>query len=185
MAAAALVVPLLVVASRQTHGSAWMPRGAQVVHSLGRDVGVTVYRGTAHLDVLEPGDLLARDAALSVSVRAIGPSGDHAFVMAFAQDVAGAVHWIEPPWLDASEDPKSPPIAPAAAESPPTSAMAFDDLAEGELHVFTLVTAEPLRVSDVERIAPDAITREALLARWPAAVVDDIPVRIVGRGGGR
>jgi anti-sigma factor RsiW len=153
-------------------------RGGPTVPSLERDVGVTVYRrGSNRLDALAAGEEVGPDAAYAVAYRNLGTSGS-AYAMVFAQDASLDLHWIAPAWVDSSLDPASESLAHAETEAPPTEAIALDRPAGGPLHVFTLVTSRPLRVSDIERIGNRALEPATLRARWPDAVVDETVVRV-------
>ncbi|MGD0676318.1 MAG: zf-HC2 domain-containing protein [Polyangiaceae bacterium] len=161
---------------------AWAARGGVPRPSISRDFGVTVYRGTAQLLPLLPGEIVKPSEAFSVATRAIDASVP-AFFMVFAEDAAGVLHWISPAWLDPARDPTAIPIA--RGEAAPAQAMAFDDLAPGILRVFTVIAAEPLRVSEVEAMAPSGVTRAAIEGRWPDAAVDEIVVSVTAQGGSR
>ena len=161
-------------------------RGAPDAPSLERDVGVTVYRGTSHLDVLRPGDDVATDAAYSIGYRNVGPA-DSAFAAVFAQDARGDIHWIAPVWLDPHADPASESLAHAEREERATGAVVLDRPAPGDLRVFVVVTAQPLRVSEVEG-AGRALDVPGLRRRWPGAVVEEMTVHVgvsVGVGSDR
>jgi hypothetical protein len=153
-------------------------RGGPMARSLERDVGVTVYRrGSDRLDALAAGEELGPDAAYAVTYRNLGAAGS-AYLMVFAQDASLDLHWIAPAWVDPSLDPASESLAHAETEAPPIEAIALERPAGGPLHVFTLVTSRPLRVSDVERFGSRALSAAMLRAQWPDAVVDETVVRV-------
>jgi hypothetical protein len=159
-----------------------MARGAPAAPSLEHDVGVTVYRGTTHLEVVRQGDEVAADSAYSIGYRNLGP-GDSAFAAVFARDARGDVHWVAPMWLDPHADPASEPLAHAERETRATGAVVLDRPAPGEMHLFVFVTERPVRVSEVEG-AGGALDAQGLRRRWPGAAVEEITVH-VGTGTGR
>lgn len=153
-------------------------RGAPSTHSLARDVGVTVYRAGSSLDVLVAGEAVGAGTAYGVGYRNLGEPGS-AHLMVFAQDAANDVHWIVPAWLEASQDPASEPLAHADVEALPSQAVVLEHPARGPMRVFTLVTAAPLRVSEVERLAAGGpLDAAALRSAWPGAEVEPIAVLV-------
>jgi|HubBroStandDraft_2_1064218.scaffolds.fasta_scaffold13134_3 hypothetical protein len=176
-AAAVLVLAVGVrVRSRSELSGGLVARGVTASHSIERDVGVTVYRGSNRLDALRAGDDVDPGTAYSVGYRNLGPNAS-AFAAVFAQDARGEVHWIAPAWLDPHEDPSSEPLRHADREAPPAGAVVLDRPAPGDMHVFVVVTERPLRVSEVEGIG-GALDPAGLRARWPQAVVDETVVRV-------
>lgn len=179
VAVAGAVVLGPAVARHHDHdrASSFTARGS-ADRSLARDVGVTLHRHTTRLELLAPGAEVTDDTAYAVSFRNLGPGGS-AQLTVFAQDAAGEVHWIEPVWLDPSSDPGSVPLPHSDVESAPRSSVVLERPAAGELRIFSVVTAEPVHVSEVEKLASTHIDAQALRALWPDAVVDMIPVRVV------
>jgi hypothetical protein len=146
-------------------------------HSLHRDVGVTVRRGGDRLQPLADGESVSGDTTYAVSYRNLGP-GASAFLMVFAVDSARAVHWIEPAYLVAGDDPSSSPLEHAAEDRLLPAAVALDDPAPGELHVVTLLTPRPLRVSQIEGLRAGEIGPAPLRARFPEAEVAMITLHL-------
>jgi hypothetical protein len=176
--AAAVVLGPAIARHHDHDGSSTFAARGSADRSLARDVGVTLHRHTTRLDILVPGAEVTPDTAYAVSFRNLGASGS-AQLTVFAQDAAGEVHWIEPVWLDPNGDPASIPLPHSDAESAPRSSVVLEHPATGELRLFSMVTAQPIRVSDIERLAPRRIDPEALRALWPGAVVDMTPVRVL------
>jgi hypothetical protein len=176
-AAAVLVLALGMRArGRPELPGSFVARGGAASHSLERDVGVTVYRGSSRLEPLRPGDAVDPDTAYSLGYRNLGV-GASAFATVFAQDARGELHWIAPVWLDPHENPSSEPLPHADHEVRPSGAVVLDRPASGDLRVFVVLTERPLRVSEVEDVG-GALDAAHLRARWPGSVVDETVVQV-------
>jgi anti-sigma factor RsiW len=145
--------------------------------SLHRDVGVTVRRGTARLPPLADGEDVSNETTYAVSYRNLG-AGASAFLMVLAVDSAHAVHWIHPAYLDAKDDPSSVPLDHAVEDHLLPATVTLDSPAPGELHVITLVTPRPLRVSQIEALSAPEIAPGPLQARFPEADVAGITLHL-------
>jgi hypothetical protein len=176
VAAAAVLAVGLRTRTRADLPGTFTARGAVEGPSIERDVGVTVYRGTSHLEALRPGDDVEADAAYSIGYRNLGPDGS-AFAAVFAQDARGEIHWIAPVWLDPHADPASESLAHAAREARAPGAIVLDRPAPGDLRVFVVVTTQPLRVSEVEG-AGAALDVQGLRRRWPGSVVEETTIHV-------
>lgn len=106
---------------------------------------------------LRPGD--------GILVRYANPTAERSFLMVFALDQRGDVHWLHPAYLSENEDPSSLELAPH------TSWRALDEVAEpespapGPLRIYALLSPEPLHVKEVEaRLAGEQRPVSALFA---------------------
>jgi hypothetical protein len=140
--------------SRVPDEGTFTPRGGPVVHSLERDVGVTVtHRGSAY----------------AVSYTNLGAP---AFALVFAIDERSETHWIAPSWIDPKTDPESIALAATSREITLPQATAFDDVV-GPLRVIVAITPRVHHVSEIERMhAP--ITVDAIRTAWPDARVREV-----------
>ena len=163
-------------------GDGMVARGGPAERSIARDVGLTVYRGQGAVGAVATGDEVGPDAAYSMGYRNLGDARS-AYAMVFAQDAAHEVHWVAPAWTDASQDPASIALAHADHDVAPSEAVVLDHPAPGALHVFTLVTPRPLRVSEVEALARSPLDAAALRAKWPDAAVEEKVVHVVAGTG--
>jgi hypothetical protein len=182
-AAAAAALAPVVVRRVQTPSVMTARGGGPDQRSLAREVGVTVYRHGAGLDPIAPGEEVSADTPYAVAFRNLGPS-DSAFMMVFAEDAAHDLHWIEPAWLDPTEDPASLSLPHADREGAPRTSVVLDRPAVGALRLFVVVSPHPLRVSDVERLGSTPLDASALRARWPEGVVDEMDVQVAPGDGG-
>lgn len=164
-AAAALV--LFVSHGRNTEDpeGQFTARGAPTEASLARDVGVQLYAREASLRPLQGGERIGRDAALTAGLRNLGR--ERVYLLLFAVDSRGDVHWIAPVFINASENPAAVSVMPSANERSLPTAASFDDLAKGPLRIVAVVTREPTNVSDIESLPATERSGAALMKRFP------------------
>jgi hypothetical protein len=91
------------------------------------------------------------------------------YLMVFAVDARGEVHWIVPAWSDPAETPRSVRLPPGGGLPEPTGRTP-EAPAPGKLRVMTLLSRAPLDVRAVETILQD---------RRPLASGDDRHLRTV------
>lgn len=144
-------------------------RGGSPVPALERHVGVELLAAGQPPVRLRPGALLQPNTPLFARYRNLGEAP--AFLLLFAQDAAGELHWLYPAYLTPGDDPRSVALPPSAQDTPMPEAVVLDTPATGPLHVFALVSSEPLRVLDVEGLEKGPLTPELLRDRWPDAAV--------------
>ncbi len=127
---------------------------------------------------LAPGDGLAPGVPVVASVRNAGPAA--AWLLAYALDARGEVHWLYPGYLDPATDPEALRLDGRQAQRTLPESVVLEDVPAGTLRVVTVVSPGPRRVSEIERAAPSERTPEALRRRWPEARVDEVPLRYAG-----
>ncbi len=91
---------------------------------------------------------ISADAALLFAYDNAGPS-PFAYVMVFAVDSVGEVHWYQPAYLDANSDPVSVPIVAGAGR--PLADAVRHPLPSGELRLNALFTRAPESVHTIEK----------------------------------
>jgi hypothetical protein len=160
-------------AGRETSLQPFAARGGEGVPSLHRHVGVDLLSAGQPPVLLRTGALLLPTTPLFARYRNLGEVP--AFLLLFAQDAAGELHWVYPAYLTPRDDPRSIALPPSVRDTPMSEAVVLDGPAAGPLQVFALVTSEPLRVLDVEALGEGLgkgqLTEALLRARWPGAVV--------------
>jgi hypothetical protein len=166
LAASAAVALAIALHWPRAHGPELVARGGGV-HSLARDVNVSVYASEATLRPLHDGAAISANTAFAVSYRNLGAP---AYAVVVAVDAAGDLHWIAPAYLSTATDPSSCPLGLNADDTVLPNATVLDSPAPGPLRVFVLVTPSPIHVSELEQLARP-IDASALLARWPDADV--------------
>jgi hypothetical protein len=144
--------------------SAFVARGTREAPSLEREVGVELYSHERTLVPLPSGSRVGARTPLTASVRNAGTAP--VYLLLFAVDRGGAVHWIAPEFTIAGTDPSSATIGPSAAERPLPTAAVFDDLVPGPLRVVAVVTRAPLRVSAIETLPAAELALERLKRRF-------------------
>jgi hypothetical protein len=152
-------------------------RGAAASASLQRDVGVFIHRAGERLEPLAAADVVTKDTAYAVSYVNLGPAGS-AFLMVFAVDAAGEVHWIQPAYLDAADDPRAIALKHAETDEPLPTAAVLDAPAPGPLRLVSIVCPRPLHVSQIESLAPSALDLASLRARFPGAVIQELTLSL-------
>lgn len=165
---AALVVTLW-RAAPSTSSEQFTARGAQSAPSLHRQVGVDLLSVGQPPVRLRSGAIVQPTTPLFARYRNLGEVP--AYLLLFAQDSAGELHWLYPAYLTLGEDPRSISLPPASQDTPMSEAVVLDHPAAGPLEVFALVTSEPIRVLDVEGLGKAPLTEALLRAHWPEAAL--------------
>ncbi|HEY0481258.1 MAG TPA: hypothetical protein VGD37_27270 [Kofleriaceae bacterium] len=158
-------------------------RGPGAVRALAREVGTTLY-------ALRPGD----DASPAVPLAADAVvRGGTAFVLgtrnldrerplwllSFAIDAAGDIHWLYPGYVSSSDDPAAVPLAQTDDERMMPDSVVLDRPAVGELRVIVVISPTPLRVSAIEQLRSPELAVAALQRRFPDAAISELAFRVV------
>jgi hypothetical protein len=141
-----------------------------------RKVGVELWALESAPRRISSGDRLSPGVALVGSFSNVESST--AYLLAFALDTRGEVHWLYPAYLDRRSDPPSIRLDASIVHRALEESVILEDVPPGPLRFVFVVTAEPLRVSDVESVGAADRTPAALRARWPAARVDELNVSV-------
>jgi hypothetical protein len=174
IAAAAAVALLLLRPPAREEAGDFTPRGGPVAWSSA--VGVELWAVEAPLRRVGPGSLLA--AGTPVVATASNGSAAPAYLLAFALDGRGEVHWLYPAFLDARTDPLAVRLEPGTPRRALPDGAVLEGLPPGPLRLVTIVSRTPLAVSAVERLAPGEREPAALAARFTEARVEVVPVRL-------
>lgn len=166
-AAAALIVGLGLRERAPESPEQWAARGGLEQASLSRDVGLQLYVQDQSLRALQPGGRVRRGLPLTAGLRNLG--SERVYLLLFAVDAAGSVHWIAPEFTMPGSDPEATGVAPSQAQQLLPSAVAFDDLATGPLRVVAVIDRKPARVSEIEALPASELGSEALMKRFPRA----------------
>lgn len=179
MIGVAAAAALLVVQLRPGAGipdGEWTARGGAAVSSLSRDVGLQLYAEEPALRALEPGGQVKAHAAFTAGLRNL--AREQAYVLLFAVDSKQVVHWITPQFTEPGSDPEATPIKTSAQERLLASSVVFDDLAPGPLRVVAVITAKPMRVSQIERLSVAELSSERWLRRFPQAEIRQVTLHV-------
>jgi len=169
-AAAAAVV---LVATRPAPEADFVPRGSEVAWA--RKIGVELWALQEQPLRLVSGDRLSPGVAVVASYSNVDPAPG--WMLAFAVDARGDVHWLYPAWLDAAADPLAVRLEGSVVQRALPDSVVLEAVPGGALRFVTLVTRTPLRVSDVEAVPLAERSAEALRRRWPGARIDELPVQ--------
>lgn len=179
-AAAALAAGLAVFMLRPSPGQeTFTARGGPVEATLGRSVGITFHGPGAA--PLAPDAVVPADAGFGVRYRNLD-TREPVYLLAFAQDARGEVHWLYPAHLREDANEPSVRLAPSAEARTLEEVVVLEEPAPGPLRLVSVVTRAPLGVKDVESLPPEARTPEALRRRWPEAAVESVSVVLAGAG---
>ena len=146
-------------------------RGGPSEVTIGRDVGVQPYAVDPSLHALVAGSVIRSDAPLTASFRNLGPGP--VYLLLFAVDARGALHWISPRYERAGEDPAATALASSRSERLLPDTVVFEDLATGPLRIVSVITPEVAHVSDLEAIGGGA-SAAAISQRLPRAEVREL-----------
>ena len=171
-ASAVAVVAVILLPHEARDRGEFSPRGAPMDWS--RKVGIELWALEAGPRRLSPGDRLAPGVPLVGSFSNVDAAP--AYLLAFALDGRGEVHWLYPAFMDPRGDPASIRLDASVVQRALPDSVVLEDVAPGGLRFVFVVTREPLRVSSVEAAAVRERTPEALRARWPGARVDELRV---------
>jgi hypothetical protein len=152
-----------------TSSEQFTARGERPSPSLHRQVGVDLLSVGQPPVRLRPGAIVQPTTPLFARYRNLGEVP--AYLLLFAQDSAGELHWLYPAYLATGEDPRSISLPPATQDTLMSEAVVLDHPAAGPLQVFALVTSEPIRVLDVEGLGKVPLTEALLRAHWPEAAL--------------
>jgi hypothetical protein len=180
--AAALVAGVAVVPRLAPHvGDPGLEaRGRPIGGSLARGVGLSVYRVASPRDALARGGVaVAPDEAYAL--RYTNLLRDSVYVLAFAIDAAGTVHWVSPAYVDPQTNPEAVALAPSTAERSLPSGTALEGPAPGAMRFVAVVSRAPLHVLDVDALRGADLALASLRARWPAADVRELATVTVGQ----
>lgn len=139
-----------------------------------RKVGVELWALEAIPRRLAPGGALPPGTAIVASYSNLDPAP--AYLLAFALDARGEVHWLYPAYLDARQDPEAVRLDGSVRRQALPDSVILENVAPGPLRLVLVVSREPLRASGIEAASPEARTTSALRARWPQARVDELVV---------
>ena len=178
LAAAALALWVVPLARSPGAPPDFLARGGSAPLSFSRDVGVQLYANDEPLRALLPGSRVGAEVAFTTGLRNLGEAP--AYLLHFAVDSRQVVHWITPEFTDPATDPLAIAVLPSSGERLTPSAVAFGDLAPGLLRVVAVISAEPIRVSQIERLSPGELEGSRLIQRFPFAEIRQVALEVTG-----
>lgn len=154
----------------------WQARGGAHTASVGRDVGVQLYEAAPSLRALLPNAAIRPASPLTAGYRNLGTRP--AYLLLFAVDLAGAVHWIAPAYTQPGTDPSAVLIAPDPDEQLLPHTVQLEDLRPGALHVLTVISRSPAHVSDIEALEPLGVSAQRITNALPEAEVRELRLQV-------
>ncbi|RKH13857.1 zf-HC2 domain-containing protein [Corallococcus sp. CA053C] len=185
-AAAALAAGLAVFVLRPTTDSrpetTWTARGAgPVAATLGRSVGITFHTPVTGAAPLVPDAVVPAESGFGVRYRNLDTQAP-VYLLAFAEDARGEVHWLYPAHLREDANEPSVKLETSAEARTLDEVVVLEAPAPGPLRLVSVVTRAPLGVQDIESLPQGERTPDALRKRWPEASVTALPVVLAGPG---
>jgi len=114
-----------------------------------------------------------------LAVRATNLVADEAvFLLAFALDAAGTVHWLYPAYLDARDDPAAVRLEPGMRQTLLGEVTTPTDVAAGPLRLVTVLSSSKARhVKEVERLLAGTHSATAVAGLFAGDVVSERVIR--------
>jgi len=173
LAAAAAVLLAVWLRPAPEGGGTLAPRGGEVEWA--RKVGVEIWAIEAPLRRIAPDSTFSPGTPLVATYSNVDSSP--AWLLAFALDATNEVHWLYPAFLDPASDPVAVRLEPSVVQRTLPDSAVLEGLPLGPVRFVVLVAREPIRISDIERLAPAEREPDRLRARWPRARIDVVPAR--------
>jgi len=174
LAAAAAVALVLVQATAIEHG-VFSARGHRVPWT--QKVGVEVWAIESSPRKLEAGAALSPATAIVASYHNVDAAA--AYLLVFAMDARGELHWAYPGFEDVKTDPSAVRLEPLQMRKILPDSVMLDELPAGPMELITLISREPLRVSRIETLSESERNPAGLRARFPAAHIESLALRVV------
>lgn len=183
VAAAAAVVLFLRGPAAERPDPAFAARGGGASErTLARDVGLRVLTGAkgralvAPLAPLTAGETVASETSFTAAYTNIHDKP--AYLLLFAVDSTGAVHWLYPAYVSERENPPSVVLARATKEVAMETSVVLEAPAPGPLRIVSVLTEMPLHVHDIEDRRAEALAKDALERAFPQASIAELAVRV-------
>jgi hypothetical protein len=175
VAALVVVVYLAVNRAPAPAPETWQARGGSADSSLAREVGVWPCAIEGAPRRLGPGAAIRSATPLSALYRNAGHSP--AYLLLFAVDGRGVVHWISPAYERADTDPPSTPLAAGPDQQLLGTTARLEGVTPGRLRIVAVIGRAPARVSDVEQLGP-SLDAQAIASRIAGAEVRETLVEV-------
>jgi hypothetical protein len=173
--AAAVVVTLLIVPSTGIDPGIFSARGHRVPWT--QKVGVEVWAIESSPRKLEAGATLSPTTAMVASYHNVDAAA--AYLMVFALDTRGEIHWAYPGFEDAKSDPASVRLEPLQMHRVLPDSVLLDELPAGPLELVTFISRELTHVSRIETLPVLERSVASLHARFPSARIESLSLRVV------
>jgi hypothetical protein len=173
--AATAVATFLIVPSTGGDRGMFSARGHRVPWT--QKVGVEVWAIESSPRKLEAGATLSPATAIVASYHNVDVAA--AYLLVFALDARGELHWAYPGFEDAKTDPEAVRLAPLQMKRVLPDSVMLDELPTGPMELVTVISREPLHVSRIESLPAPERSITSLRARFAAARIEGMPLRVV------
>jgi hypothetical protein len=173
--AAAAVVTFLVLPRTGVDGGVFSARGHKIPWT--QKVGVEVWALESSPRKLTAGATLSPRAAIVASYHNVDAA--MAYLLLFAIDARGEVHWAYPGFENPKTDPEAVRLEALQMKKVLPDSVLFENLPAGSLEIVTLVSREPLSVSRIESLSAPDRSVASLHARFPSARIEGLSLRVV------
>jgi hypothetical protein len=140
-------------------------------------VGAEVFVLSDPLRKLGDGAKISSGVALVASTHNVNAMP--AYLMVFGRDARGELHWVYPGYEDVKKDPESVRLLPLQTRQALPDSVVLEDLPTGTLELVSLISREPLRVSQIESLQPGERTIPSLRARFADARIASLSLEVV------
>jgi hypothetical protein len=152
-------------------------RGGAPSGEISRRVGVSLYAPLARHVPLRKGARVPATTIFTAAYRNLDQARD-VYLLVFAVDARGDIHWLYPAFTDARSDPAAVRLPFTAGETALPDSVALDHPALGKLRIFVVLARQPLHVSAVETLAGDQLRATALERRLPDTHIEELEVEL-------
>ena len=174
LAAAALATFLIVPFTGGDRGS-FRARGHRVPWT--QKVGVEVWAIDSSPRKLEAGAPLSPATPIVASYHNVDAVA--AYLLIFAVDARGELHWAYPGFEDAKTDPEAVRLDPLQMKKVLPDSVMLDDLPAGPMELVTFISREPLHVSRIEALPASERSVASLRVRFSTARIEGLALRVV------
>jgi hypothetical protein len=172
--AAAAAVAFLIVPSTGIDRGIFSARGHRVPWS--QKVGVEVWTIESSPRKLEAGSVLSHATPMVASYHNVDAAA--AYLLVFALDMRGEIHWAYPGFEDAKTDPAAVRLEPLQMNKVLPDSVMLDELPAGPLELVTFISRESIHVSRIESLPVPERSVASLHARFPSARIESLSLRV-------
>jgi hypothetical protein len=101
-----------------------------------------------------------------------------AYLLAFAVDRQGELHWAYPGYEDAKTDPQAVRLEPLQMHRALSESVVLEALPAGPLQLVTILSRRPLHVSQIEALRASERGLDRLRTRFPGTRIDSLTVHV-------
>jgi putative zinc finger protein len=164
-------------------GEGLVARGGAASAAITRRVGVSLYAPLAGRVPVRGGARIPAPTLFTAAYRNLDREHD-SYLLLFAVDARGDIHWLYPAFTDAHSDPEAVRLPFSAGETAMPDSVALEHPALGTLRVFSVLSPRAAHVSAIESLPRDQLHAADLERRLPHSHVEELAVELVDDTGG-